>query len=467
MAISPLPIGHQLSAPQTGPLIRRLRNAYIEFHARGPFKLPAVGLLGAIAFPFYYLVWTYVFPQPYENLNLRLAGTGLCMALAWRDYWPRRLRPYYLPFAYVALLYSLPGFFTFMMLMNDANTVWIMSTMAAVLFIMLLYDVKNAILVSVAGTVAGIAAFWAITGRVVLPPGYLAALPIYGFTIAAVLFLSHSEQVISREKLLAAYALASTVAHEMRTPLLGIRLDAERARELIEQLAAADRAATERGHAKILDGEALKRLLSALGRIEDHSKASNQVIDMLLMNLRAEHLSRDGFKALSMASAVNTAIARYHFRPGEREKLVVQIEGDFRYSGSEDLMIHVIYNLLKNALRAIHEAGAGRVEVQVLSAGRTHILRVRDTGIGIDRASQAYIFLPFMSTNTDSGGTGIGLAFCRWVIEGFGGTIWCTSEPGKGTEFTIALPQVDADGPAIFGGKRSRPRDREPEQGVI
>ena len=60
-----------------------------------------VAILGAVLFPTYYVIWVYVFPQPYENLPLRLIGSAGCLFLALRSYWPRSIWRYELLFWYV------------------------------------------------------------------------------------------------------------------------------------------------------------------------------------------------------------------------------------------------------------------------------------------------------------------------------------------------------------------------------
>ena len=208
-------------------LARRLWDAYVEFHALAAFKLPSVGLIGVIAHPLYYFVWAFAFPQPYESLPLRLTGTLLCVPLALRRHWPQRLASYYLAYSYWAVMLVGPAFFTLMLLMNHFNNVWVMSETAIFLFTFLLYDLTNAILVSVMGQLTGLAGYLLLSGATDVPAAeYLIALPVYGFILSAVIFVSHSERAAGREKLMAARALASSIAHEMRTPLLGIRLNA-------------------------------------------------------------------------------------------------------------------------------------------------------------------------------------------------------------------------------------------------
>jgi signal transduction histidine kinase len=77
-------------------------------------------------------------------------------------------------------------------------------------------------------------------------------------------------------------------------------------------------------------------------------------------------------------------------------------------------------------------------------------LTVRDTGRGITPENLRNIFRPFFTTKTgkdrpaEGSGSGVGLAFCRRIVEAHDGQIAVESTPGQGTVFTVRLPKVPA-----------------------
>ncbi len=126
----------------------------------------------------------------------------------------------------------------------------------------------------------------------------------------------------------------------------------------------------------------------------------------------------------------------------------------------------ILMNLCTNAVHAIGE-NAGRIEIEIepceiepsgrqaypeLDPGRYVRLIVRDNGHGIPAAILDRIFDPYFTTKEKGVGTGLGLAVVHGIVKKANGAVRVASEPGKGTEFEILLPQIDF----------TRPQDEEP-----
>jgi two-component system, cell cycle sensor histidine kinase and response regulator CckA len=116
----------------------------------------------------------------------------------------------------------------------------------------------------------------------------------------------------------------------------------------------------------------------------------------------------------------------------------------------------VILNLAVNARDAMPRAGELRIETanaelterdalrhRYVIPGQYVLLKVTDTGVGMDETTQAHIFEPFFTTKGKGKGTGLGLATVYGVVKQSGGYIWVDSAPGKGTAFRIFLPRAE------------------------
>jgi signal transduction histidine kinase len=105
----------------------------------------------------------------------------------------------------------------------------------------------------------------------------------------------------------------------------------------------------------------------------------------------------------------------------------------------------VLLNLLINARQAMPGGGRVIIRLEHDAAAGTVDLIVRDTGCGIPADKLPRLFEPFFTTKagpdeTGKGGTGLGLASCRQIIEAHRGRVRVESTVGKGTQFTIKLP---------------------------
>jgi len=101
----------------------------------------------------------------------------------------------------------------------------------------------------------------------------------------------------------------------------------------------------------------------------------------------------------------------------------------------------VVINLMNNAAEAMAGTAGHRDLTVTLAEGVDGVLlSVMDTGSGMDEKQVTRIFNPFYSTKID--GMGMGLAICRTCVEAFGGRIWASSAPGKGTVIHVLIPAL-------------------------
>ena len=108
----------------------------------------------------------------------------------------------------------------------------------------------------------------------------------------------------------------------------------------------------------------------------------------------------------------------------------------------------VVLNLLVNARQAVEKGGEVLIRLQHNAIDNVNELTIRDNGHGIPAEKLPKIFDPFFTTKsgpdeTGRGGTGLGLAACRDIIEKHHGRIRVASTVGKGTAFTLKLPAIN------------------------
>jgi signal transduction histidine kinase len=128
-----------------------------------------------------------------------------------------------------------------------------------------------------------------------------------------------------------------------------------------------------------------------------------------------------------------------------KNRLIVEIAGDLGTLTVDPMRLRqILLNLLSNACKFTKE-GEVKLQARRMADGRDVIeLSVSDTGIGMTPEQQAKLFEEFTQADASTaqrfGGTGLGLAIARKLARMMGGDVTVTSEPGKGSAFTVRLP---------------------------
>jgi two-component system CAI-1 autoinducer sensor kinase/phosphatase CqsS len=389
-------------------------------------RLRFLAWIGCLGMPSYYLVWTWLFPQPFESLGLRLLGVGLCLPALFlpRHADGRLLRVY----EFAGVTYVLPFFFSYMFLMNKGSAVWGESLLVA-LILLFQFDWLWA-LASCAAGAAGAVLLFAIKGD----PDFLKSaavldqLPIYAFTIVAVSVTRVGRRVLAREKLTGMAQALAMVSHELRTPLISVAANVRG----IERMRGAGRGQVAGADDRAID--------EAMARIGFEVRHMNQMIDLFLQSATALNQQLSATEEVSMSSVVAAVIDRYPFAAASQRELVeVVVRRDFSFGGRHELCVVLLLNLVRNALKALQRAGRGRVRIVVDGARARPRLLVIDSGCGIPAAQLPFVFERFHSWPPNTG-AGIGLALCKEIIVAWRGAIRCRSREAAYTVFALEFP---------------------------
>jgi len=217
---------------------------------------------------------------------------------------------------------------------------------------------------------------------------------------------------------------AASAAHELRTPLAGLRVYGEM---LADDLGDPSR---RKDYARQVAAEA-DRLSRVVSNVLGHAKLERGT---LTLETRAGDL----------ASAVRAAVDR--MRPAvEAHGATVELRidealPDVPFDG--DAVGQMLANLVDNAERYSRASEDRRVHVRLRREGDGVALEVADHGAGIPQAERKRLFRPFgRGTDPDApGGLGLGLAMVAQLARAHGGRVHCDEAPGGGSLFTVLLP---------------------------
>ncbi|WP_460031100.1 ATP-binding protein [Megalodesulfovibrio paquesii] len=272
-------------------------------------------------------------------------------------------------------------------------------------------------------------------------------------------------ELYQAQKMRAIGVLAGGIAHDLNNNLVPIIFNIDYA---------LGKAADEQARAPL--AEALRAAYRAADLVE-------QVLEFS----RRQNVSRE---PLRLGPLLREHLALFRASLGEDIRLDVHcMEQDDCVLANPAQVQQLLYNLCRNAVQAMPDGG--RLGVRLLASrvrpdsshtppglepGEYVVLRVEDTGQGIEADRLERIFEPFYTTKKTAGGTGMGLAVVHSIVTHAGGGIAVRSRPGLGTVFDVylprcdapaagaivnaAAPQTDVGGATVLATRPGHPRDR-------
>jgi signal transduction histidine kinase len=178
---------------------------------------------------------------------------------------------------------------------------------------------------------------------------------------------------------------------------------------------------------------------SDLARIGEATRKMDRLLHDLLELSRIGRVvgSLEDVSLTELAREVATLLAGPIAERGVR----IEISRDLpTVHGERARLTQLLMNLLGNAVKFMGEQPDPQVKIGVRRDGEETVCYVRDNGIGIDPQHKDTIFGLFQQLDPSRGGTGIGLAIAKRVVETHGGRIWIESDgPGKGSTFCFTL----------------------------
>lgn len=269
--------------------------------------------------------------------------------------------------------------------------------------------------------------------------GFLFLTVIFASVLASRFAQVHTDLELAHSKLLVLDKMKdeflSTTSHELRTPLHGIigLADSMLDQDLHKN---SNRLSKEhRGNIELMRYNA-KRLSQLVDEILDFSKLHAGKVDLLLEKIKLkEHL----FGLVSLAGGLvgNKKINLVCDLPDELPSII----------GDKYRIEQIILNLIGNAVK-FTDTGEIAISASVSDSGI--LIKIKDTGCGISKSNLLKIWNPYeqieLTDTRTQGGTGLGLAITQYLVKLHGGEIWAESELGKGSVFSVWLPNEPPKG---------------------
>lgn len=230
---------------------------------------------------------------------------------------------------------------------------------------------------------------------------------------------------------------AGSIAHEMRNPLDALGNIIKEVDEDMKDLT------TE-------NIEVIKeRIMELTGTASNSIHRTNTIINITLAALKGKKIDPATFTILNASDIIKSSVKEHTYKSkAEKAKTHVNTEKDFKLRASEDLLIFALFNLLKNALYYFTKDPIKYQNSTVTVSTETNVrvnnrewnaIHVTDTGPGIAPETIAKLF-GGNHTEGKAEGSGFGLSFCKRAMQAFNGDIFCESELGKWTKFTLLFP---------------------------
>lgn len=228
--------------------------------------------------------------------------------------------------------------------------------------------------------------------------------------------------------------LSGGIAHDMRTPISAININIENLQCELKKLPS-----------NVIINKFIANIKFALTN-------SSKFIDMLSTKLHIILKEQDQyykFTQNSIKHCINEALQEYNFFDSEKECMQWDDKNnqDFIYLGNDLLTKHIIFNLIKNSLKAFKESDKNpsdnKIFINLASDKKFNYLIFKDTATGLPDDAFENLFNKF---NGDKDSTGLGLTFCKMAMQSISGDITCDSNLGNYTKFTLKFPILNKIG---------------------
>jgi two-component system NtrC family sensor kinase len=239
-----------------------------------------------------------------------------------------------------------------------------------------------------------------------------------------------NQQMIRIERTASLGRMAATVAHELNNPLSGILTYSKLVQRRVTQ--------------HYPDSTLRSQLLENLDLIRSESMRCGNIVRDLLTYARGRSAELAPAHLHPLIEQALRLVA-HHVELRGIETVVELTLADDEVTCDREQIVQALLALFVNAVEAMPDGGTLTVRTETGQHPEEIVIRVNDTGVGMNADVQEHLFDPFFSTKNDAKGVGLGLAVVYGIVQRHEGEIRVESAPGKGARFAIHVPRDPAE----------------------
>lgn len=247
---------------------------------------------------------------------------------------------------------------------------------------------------------------------------------ILSYTFIAITLFMRRKEKIQEKKMDFMKVFGSAIAHEVNAPLASMKMMSE----VLDSIIGGIEVKKQKHNYILKVSEIDYKMLTDVIRngMKKSTNEAIQIVEMLLAAIRDKYTNHNSIAQVS--HIVRDAISLASHLDTNNSRISLKVIEDFEVFCNIKLLKHVIYNLIKNSFK--HGGEGVQVSIEIYNGE----IIVSDNGVGISKDKIDKIFSAFF---TNGHGTGIGLAFAKFVLDDMNATISCESEVNKYTKFKI------------------------------
>jgi len=323
---------------------------------------------------------------------------------------------------HLLLLLALPLTSAYMLFTSNYTIIWGFNYCVSIIGLFILTNIYYAWILTIIGTLSAIILtltykLWLHSEIILNSQTDNLFFPLYSSTLLSIIliFIIYSKFREEKIKQHSLEILGRSIAHDVSNPLtVGITLA-----NLIKEA---------------LENKEYNLIIDYANNLEQCNTQALQDIDIMLSSIKADNnVKPKDWGSYSMIACINEALNNFQMTKEQRNRVTYITNNtkgnDLKFIGSLTLMRHIIFNLLKNALK--YAGDQAKIKIYI----KNKKLHIKDTGYGIKPEVMNLLFQKNITTD----GYGVGLNFCKEAMLKMNGDIECKSKEGLGAEFILSF----------------------------